>query len=828
MPKYIPGVGPSSPDLVVVGEAPGKHENEEGLPFVGPTGKILDGCLFKAGLKRSQVYLTNVVKYQPPLNDFSKLHIIGVNLEDSIRELWENELRLLKPKCILAVGNEALKALTEFDGILQYRGSILTARDGVTKVVPTVHPAALFSHSQGQGDEYESKGGLAWTYLKLIEADIIRAVEESKTRELILPHRDLVVAHSSLDLFRYFREYEKFEICASDIESINCIPSCIGFAFNKHHAISVPLLRQIGKHKLTDMGDNEMDEVWRMVDEQLRRLKLIGHHFKYDEYKLNRIRFGGIRMHSDTLIKTRVVFPELPLKKLFVLSSLWTREPFYKDEGSEFKLGKHPIERHLLYCGKDCAVTKEVDEELETDLIELAETYGVPLVDYYYNYQMKKHAIYLKMENVGFMVDKARQKELNTKYKAMQMESHERLVTRIGHEINVKSYPNIFELLYREMKFKLRLKAPTSEDVIVSLLGSCKKKEYKEILLDVLEERRIRDQRSRQINFCPDYDGTCKSAYNVIATETCRSSTGILKKPIRPKKIGLAFHTISTHGRLAKDIKSMFVPRPGKVFVKGDASQAEPRIVAVLAEDWELLKAFDDKVDIHRRTAGLMFGYLQKLELSADFKHPIVDFLPKDGPERFTGKKIRNAGNYDMKKRRLMTEFNTDAQKFDINMSISEWRAGQMLDLFHSASPKLRSKFYRDIQECLMNTRCLIDSRGGVRIFNGRMDEELFKEGYANLPQREVAHIIQTAMIKIEEEVQDADAAYLIGEKHDELVMEVPGSDWMPYAQLLKKHIEVPIDFRTHCSLKRDYTLTIPCDVEVSATNLASFEKVKM
>jgi len=370
--------------------------------------------------------------------------------------------------------------------------------------------------------------------------------------------------------------------------------------------------------------------------------------------------------------------------------------------------------------------------------------------------------------------------------------------------------------------------APTSEDTIVALLGQTKKKAYQEILTDILEERRIRDQLSRAINFQPDYDGTCKGSYNIMATETCRSSTGILKKPLRPKKIGLAFHTIPTHGRLAKDIKSMMKVRPGKIFIKADASQAEPRVVAVLSKDWELLEAFENNVDIHRRTAALIFAYTAKLELSANFSHPIVDKLPKDGPERFCGKKTRNAGNYKMGKRRFMTEFNTDAQKFDIPMTVSEWRAGQMLELFHKASPKLEN-FYAEIKDAIDSTRVLIDPFGGVRIFNGRMDDEIYKEAYANIPQRTIGHLVQGAALKIQEEIGwDNDCAYFLGEKHDELVMEVPENDWMPYAKLLRHHMMSPIDFSTCCTLKRDRILIIPCDVEMSTTHLGAFEKVKL
>lgn len=829
MPNYVAGIGPLEPDLMIVGEAPGKNENEQGKPFVGVSGQMLDDALYKAGIKRNECYITNVIKYQPPMNDFDKLEMIGVNVDESVEDLWQNEIKARKPKCILAIGHRAMRAVmgwpviyNEKDDkfpITNYRGSILTARDGETKVVPTIHPAALFN----RGD----RGGLEYTYLKLIEHDIARAVEESKTRGLSLPDRHLDVCHNSHNLYRFFEEYRLLNKATIDIESINCVPVCIGFAFNRKHAISTPLLRQIGKHKLTDMGDRELDEVWRLVDEKLRSLRLVGHNLKYDEFKLSLCGFQCTNVYSDTLIKTRVVFPELPDKRLNTVSSLWTREPYYKEEGKEFKLGKQNIEQLLKYNAKDCAVEYEVDEEQDLDLDDLSTRYNVPLREYYYNYMMKKHKFYLKMENNGFLVDLARKKELSKKYSDMAKVAHDKVTELVGHEVNVNSYPQMFELLYKEMKFKFMKRNPTSEDTIVALMGNhAKTKEKRDILTNVLEERRIRTQKSRNINFSPDYDGRCKASFNISATETCRSSTSILKKPVRPKKIGLAFHTISKHGRLAKDIRSMFIPDKGKVFIGCDSGQAEARVVAVLSEDWDLLKAFDT-VDIHRRTAGLIFGYTRTLVLTPEFL-PVVDIMEKDGPERFTGKMTRHAGNYLMGKNRHMIEFNTAAQKFDINMSISEWTAGQNLEKFHAASPKIKAKFHADIIDCLQSTRCLIDPFGGVREFHGRMDEELFKEGFANIPQRTVAHLVQGAALKIDEELNGDNEIMWISENHDSLLMQAPAHNWEPYALLMKKYFSAPIDFRTYCSLKRDYTLVIPSDIEMSDTNYAEMRKVKL
>jgi len=822
MKRFVENKGPLEPDLMVVGQFPGNAEVEAQLNFVGPSGELLNDCLRLAGIRRSEVFIANTCRYQPPMNDIDQLHLIDVKLEDEVENLW-NEIRALRPKCILAVGEVALNAVTDYSDIMDCRGSILLAKDGVTKVVPTIHPAALLSRFEGG----EQKGGLAFTWLKVIQSDVVRAVDESKSRKFDLPFRELEVCHSSLQAYRFFEKYKNLDLAANDIESINCMPVCTGFAFNKHHAMSFPLLRNIGPHKLTDMGNKEMAEIWRLLQENFNRLKLIGHNMKYDEFKQNLIGFQNLNVYSDTLIKTRVIFPELPMKSLLVVSSLWTREPYYKSEGKEFRLGRSPIENLFKYNAKDCAVEFEVDEVQDEDLKELGKTYGLDLMNYYYNYMMKKHKFYLNMENNGFRVDDSRKKELAVRYTEMARVVHERIAVGLGYELNVKSYPQMFNLLYKEMGFKIRKKNPTSEDSIVALLGNhAKKKEHKDILTDILEERRIRDQKSRYINFHPDYDGRCKTSFNISATETTRSSTGILDKPVRPRKIGLAFHTISKHGRLAKDIRSMFIPDEGTIFLQADSSQAEARVVAVLSEDWELLKAFDE-IDIHRRTAGLIFGYCSSLILTTG-RINLVDDILKDGPERFCGKKVRHAGNYNMGKGRFMQELNTDAQKFEINMNVSEWKAGKMLEQFHAASPKIRGVFHRDIIEALQSTRNLIDPFGGLRIFNGRMDDDLYKEGYANIPQRTVAHLVQGAALKIEEELNGDVNMMWLSENHDSLTMQVPKNNWEPYAKLMKKYFEVPIDFKTYCTLKRDYKLVIPCEVEVAEKNYGDFKKVKI
>lgn len=829
MPNYVPGVGPFDPELMIIAEAPGKEEDEQLEPLVGPTGWLTREMLEASGpIKWHETYRTNVVKYRPPMNDFKKLDLIGVNLQEQITNLWEQEIRPKKPKTILVLGEQALQAVTGLTGILNHRGSILHAKDGVIKVVAALHPANLLRRP---GIE-----PLPNIWKKIYEHDFERAINQSKFRDFRLPYRTLAIAKNSLDVFRFFREYEKLDKASVDIESINCIPVSISISFNKHHALITPLLPSIGPHKLTDMSQKELCECVLLIAKELRRLKIIGQNFKYDEFKLNLYGMQGLHLYSDTLLKVHTIFPELPSKGLAMQTSLFTEEPFYKDEGKESKIGKaFNVEQFFRYNGKDTCVNYEIDEVEEIELQRLQDTYNVPLVKFFYEYVMKKHAFYLKMENRGWKVDFEKKAYLKKTYEDMHRTVHAKLVSLVGYEVNTKSHPQIFQLLYQALKFPTMKKTPTSEDTIVSLLGNhCKGKNAEikaEILETILEDRRVRDQLSRQINFQPDYDGRCKTSYKITGTETARTSTNILQKPVRPKKIGLAFHTISKHGRLAKDIRSMFIPDEGKVIIKADASQAEARIVSVLGEDWDLLKAFDT-VDIHRRTAGLIFNLSQSLILT-EAKLPIIDYLEKDGPERFCGKKTRHAGNYDMKKRRFMTEFNTDAQKFNIDMRVSEWRAGQMLELFHAASPRIKGKFHKDIQDALESTRVLINPYGRVRLFNGLFDEDLSKEGYAHIPQSTVADLVGHAALAADEEFGGDAEVYFCSEDHDALAIQAPINNWEPYAKVLQKHLQTPIDFSTYCSLKRDFVLTIPSDIEISLdekgnpTTLADLRKVK-
>jgi uracil-DNA glycosylase len=141
--QVVFGQGDPHADLMFVGEAPGFHEDRQGLPFVGPSGQLLNRLLEGIGLRRQEVYVCNVVKSRPPKNRDP--------LPDEIaacRPWLDAQVRLVDPKVVVTLGNFAARTLLETTtGISRLRGRTYPFQGRV--LLPTFHPAAAL-HAQGR------------------------------------------------------------------------------------------------------------------------------------------------------------------------------------------------------------------------------------------------------------------------------------------------------------------------------------------------------------------------------------------------------------------------------------------------------------------------------------------------------------------------------------------------------------------------------------------------------------------------------------------------------------------------------------------------------
>jgi uracil-DNA glycosylase len=135
--RLVFGSGNAAADLMFVGEAPGKNEDLQGLPFVGRAGKILDDLLGSIDMDRKEVFIANVLKCRPPGNRDPKIDEIN-----TCKEYLFEQIDIIDPKIICTLGKYSTQLiLNTSHGITGLRGKVFH-RDGRT-ILPINHPAAV-------------------------------------------------------------------------------------------------------------------------------------------------------------------------------------------------------------------------------------------------------------------------------------------------------------------------------------------------------------------------------------------------------------------------------------------------------------------------------------------------------------------------------------------------------------------------------------------------------------------------------------------------------------------------------------------------------------
>lgn len=166
----VAGQGVSSPEIMVVGEAPGEQEDRDGVPFVGRSGQLLDNMLRAIGHDRTRtVFITNVVKCRPPANRNPKDEEIS-----ACQPYLQRQIELLNPKVILAMGRFAAHTLLETDATLQnlrqQNLSITAPNQSPGQIIPVVvtyHPSYLLRRPVDKR--------LAWEDLKRVRQTLAQA-----------------------------------------------------------------------------------------------------------------------------------------------------------------------------------------------------------------------------------------------------------------------------------------------------------------------------------------------------------------------------------------------------------------------------------------------------------------------------------------------------------------------------------------------------------------------------------------------------------------------------------------------------------------------------
>ena len=151
--QLVMGDGDPDADIVFIGEAPGRKEDEQGLPFVGAAGKFLNEMLAEAGMERSDVYITNIVKYRPPNNRDPLPEEKAAFLPYLLRQL-----EIINPKVVITLGRHSMEYFLPNAKISQAHGQAVRKKvlyhdktEHERLFIPLYHPAAaLYNGSMRQ------------------------------------------------------------------------------------------------------------------------------------------------------------------------------------------------------------------------------------------------------------------------------------------------------------------------------------------------------------------------------------------------------------------------------------------------------------------------------------------------------------------------------------------------------------------------------------------------------------------------------------------------------------------------------------------------------
>jgi len=803
--NIINAEGSFDAQICFIGDTPDAEENMVGRPFIGSAGQFLNRVFASVGLIRKEVLLTNCFLQHPPGNNVEYFYQDkGCN-----KPTWEGEehienLRqwLLRRKeegsisIIVALGPMAMKILTGKKRIMKWRGSLLhsTLVEGF-KVYPTFHPDTVMRLlNEPREALYGEKKKQQQNIYPLFHHDMLRIIEQSTTKEIKRPQREFEIDLSHEDLLERLKTLNshKEEIyVAVDIETLpgdtGPIVWCIGFSDHPKRAFVVPILRQ----RFFCWTVEEEAELWIAISKVFLNpsIKKIFQGGGYDLSILGRQ--YGLRLthgtYEDTMLCHHTSFPYIR-KGLEVLTSIYTWEPYYKDEG-KVGLGKTRggDQAEFAYNAKDCCVTREILPVVARNARELGTYKG-------YQRTMSIQPSLLGMMIRGVKMDIERKKQLSIDFRE-KADYHQAEVNRLTNgDYNLNSSDQKRKILYGLLCLPIQYnrksgKATTDKDALQKLR---KQRPDLKVLSHILDYQKFAKLVSTYAEAEVSSDGRIRTSYSLVSTWRLNSSKSHFGG-------GGNLQNIPKQTEEGRMIRKLFIPDEGKELLACDLSQAEARVVAWEAEDKTLIKLFNEGgIDVHWESTKAIFNF------SKDLFYEPKNILEWEG-EKFThkelrdiGKTVKHATNYDMGPGMLQTILSRIGVFFDFSTSKI------LLERTKAANPML-AEWKRKIREEIKATRTLISSFGRKREFMGRFGNDLFRAAYAFSPQNTVGELLQVAIQAIWSEVSCVEILLNV---HDEVIVQLNPKDRKKAIAEIKKRMEIPLEIKGR-------ELIIPCDFKV-------------
>jgi DNA polymerase-1 len=496
-----------------------------------------------------------------------------------------------------------------------------------------------------------------------------------------------------------------------EVDIFNGEMTCISFAYTPTQVISIPFVGPEGDYFTPPQEASILLSIANILEDE--RIPILGQNLVFDcHYMLRKYGIKTTNIH-DTMVAQKTLLPDYPVGLHFICS-LYTDLPYYKDDGKYWLKGVGSWDSGWKYNALDSVVCADAYPKQIDALIK---QHNYPA------YERKRQSIlpYVYLMEHGIRINVASMKQAYDQLGREIADLKVRLNELAGKELNSNSPAQVKNYFYVEKKLPVYKNKEGKASSDEKALKRIARKGFEEASL-ILKIRGLTKERATFLDINKvDSDGRMRCSYNPVGTRFSRASSSenifgtgnnLQNQP----------HSVLTH----------FLADPYYVFYGMDLSQAENRIVAYVGRITQMIEAFEAKKDIHGLTATMMATIFCGGRLPPDWNVKATAPIG-DGKKswRDWGKKANHGLNYDL-----------GYKTFSLYNEIPERDGKIIVDIYHRSYPGVRNGFHKYVQQCINRDRTLTNLMGRKTLFTDKMDDQLFKDAYACIPQGSVGDII--------------------------------------------------------------------------------------
>lgn len=553
------GEGGTTPEVIFIGEAPGGEEDESGIPFVGPAGRLLRSALKNATYS---YFLTNAVRCRPCkiseakniVNDTPSLKTIKC-----CKPLLMDELSQFTPKLYVLLGRTSIQSVlgSQFP-IKSLRGPILKSEDQIPCLI-TYHPSAIL---RNRDDEIILKSFASDLELIPVFLDFLKNSKKQPEFNYIIDEKDWT-SSSFADYYPEFLDKPcviDFETSGLKIHSTEII--CISLCWETNYVWIFNLQNPIIKNKLNSI---------------LKQIKPVAHNMAFDSQVA--YKFFGIHWenYDDTMILHSIWYPEESHSLENISSILFPEYGNYKYVTKNGKMSEYKLEEVMKRCGYDTLVTFRLYNQLiDKLLINQKIIYGQML-------QASKVLTGIMYKGVKINLQKLYQitKEYHEKLENCKRELHISFP-----ECDFNSPLQVSKLFYGKLNFPNRKIGKSGN-------GSVSQDVLKELNLEI--HHPILDKYMEFTSLKTLCSNTLKNLDTSILEDRVYTSYNITGA--RTSRLSSSAPNLQN---ITEPLREAFIPEENEIFIKCDLNQAELRWAGIISGDEKFIEIYNQPgTDLH-------------------------------------------------------------------------------------------------------------------------------------------------------------------------------------------------------------------------------------